>query len=368
MLNFLSESPQSMLQSLPITLPQPLSREGSRLLAHGAVAALMVVLAGCASTSHRAPVEDRKPTPRVMAPSSGSASAAGASAANARPAATVPAAPTAEAAASKLQLPGWENAGKPGYYTVRPGDTLIRIGLDNGQNWRDVARWSALDNPNIIEVGQVLRVVPPTAAMLAQPAPSPTAAVASTRPVGASGVVESRPLDGRMPAATAATAPGAAGSAVPAMAAGGASAPAAVVAAPVAGTPPSPLARDADDDLTWAWPAAGPVVTAFDDVKSKGLAITGKAGDPVLAAADGRVVYSGSGLRGYGNLVIVKHNATYLTAYAHNQTLLVKEDQAVRRGQKIAEMGSSDAERVQLHFEVRRQGKPIDPSRLLPQR
>jgi lipoprotein NlpD len=110
------------------------------------------------------------------------------------------------------------------------------------------------------------------------------------------------------------------------------------------------------------------VVTPFDDNRSKGLAIGGKAGDPVLAAADGRVVYAGSGLRGYGNLVIVKHNNTYLTAYAHNQALLVKEDQLVRKGQKIAEMGSSDADRVQLHFEIRRQGKPVDPARLLPSR
>ena len=114
--------------------------------------------------------------------------------------------------------------------------------------------------------------------------------------------------------------------------------------------------------MSWAWPAAGPVIAGFDEAKSKGLTISGKAGDPVLAAADGRVVYAGSGLRGYGNLVIVKHNNTYLTAYAHNQALLVKEDQVVRRGQKIAEMGSSDAERVQLHFEIRRQGRPIDPA------
>ncbi len=106
----------------------------------------------------------------------------------------------------------------------------------------------------------------------------------------------------------------------------------------------------------------------FDEGRNKGLVFTGKAGDPVLAAADGRVVYAGSGLRGFGNLVIVKHNTSYLTAYAHNQTLLVKEDQAVRRGQRIAEMGSSDAERVQLHFEIRRLGKPIDPARLLPPR
>ncbi|MDO8419869.1 MAG: peptidoglycan DD-metalloendopeptidase family protein, partial [Rubrivivax sp.] len=160
------------------------------------------------------------------------------------------------------------------------------------------------------------------------------------------GPIEARPLDGK-PAADAASA--AAGAVPPAPAA--------------AATP-----RDPDDNLAWAWPAAGPVVAVFDDVKSKGLAIAGQPGDPVLAAADGRVVYAGSGLRGYGNLVIVKHNATYLTAYAHNQALLVKEDQVVRRGQKIAEMGSSDAERVQLHFEIRRQGRPIDPSRLLPPR
>ena len=116
------------------------------------------------------------------------------------------------------------------------------------------------------------------------------------------------------------------------------------------------------------WPAAGSVIGTFDENRSKGLEIAGKAGDPLLAAADGRVVYAGSGLRGYGNLIIVKHNANYLSAYAHNQSLLVKEDQVVRKGQKIAEMGSSDAERVQLHFEIRRQGKPIDPARLLPPR
>jgi lipoprotein NlpD len=130
----------------------------------------------------------------------------------------------------------------------------------------------------------------------------------------------------------------------------------------------APRSTDPDEDVSWLWPAAGPVATPFDEAKNKGLAITGKAGDPVLAAADGRVVYAGSGLRGYGNLVIVKHNNTYLTAYAHNQALLVKDDQVVRRGQKIAEMGSSEADRVQLHFEIRRQGKPVDPARLLPPR
>ena len=116
------------------------------------------------------------------------------------------------------------------------------------------------------------------------------------------------------------------------------------------------------------WPAQGAVVSSFEDTRSKGLAIGGKLGDPVYAAADGRVVYAGSGLRGYGNLVIIKHNETLLTAYAHNQALLVREDQVVRRGQKIADMGSSDTDRVKLHFEVRRRGKPIDPTKVLPAR
>jgi lipoprotein NlpD len=291
---------------------------------------LAAVLAGCASSGNKAPVEDRS--------------------ARKPPAAAAPAPSPADSTAAdtgKL-MPGAENAGKPGFYTVRPGDTLIRIGLENGQNWRDVARWNNIENANLIEVGQVLRVVPPGV----------DAAAVAARGVAPAGRVDTRPLDARLPPGAPASAP-ATGAA--------ASAP------PVAAVPPAPASvaappRDPDEDIPWAWPATGPVVSGFDESRSKGLAITGRVGDPVLAAADGRVVYAGSGLRGYGNLVIVKHNATYLTAYAHNQTLLVKEDQAVRRGQKIAEMGSSDAERVQLHFEIRRQGKPVDPAKLLPPR
>ena len=298
-----------------------------------------LVLGGCATGSSRAPVEDRSASSRV-AGSSAASPAPGSAAA--LPVEAVPAKP----------LPGADNTGKPGYYSVKPGDTLIRVGLDHGQNWRDIARWSGLENPNIIEVGQVLRVVPPTADV--------NGVVA--RPVAPAGRVDGRPLDARAadgkPAVPGAAASAAAASAAPA------AAPA--VSPPAAAAPAAP--REGDDDVNWAWPAAGAVVTPFDENKSKGLAITGKAGDPVLAAADGRVVYAGSGLRGYGNLVIVKHNGTFLTAYAHNQALLVKEDQVVRRGQKIAEMGSSDAERVQLHFEIRRQGKPVDPARLLPAR
>ncbi|MFN4103449.1 MAG: peptidoglycan DD-metalloendopeptidase family protein, partial [Tepidimonas sp.] len=131
---------------------------------------------------------------------------------------------------------------------------------------------------------------------------------------------------------------------------------------------PTPAGAANGDAIALVWPARGPVLYPFDETRSKGVGIGGRAGDPVLAAADGRVVYAGSDLRGYGNLIILKHNNTYLTAYAHNQTLLVREDQTVRQGQKIAEMGSSDADRVKLHFEVRRQGKPIEPQSLLPSR
>lgn len=278
-------------------------------------AVLALVLAGCGSKPTKAPVEDRKP-PKAAEPA----------AAASRPA------PPVSVEAPK-PLPGAENAGRAGYYTVKPGDTMIRIGLENGQNWRDIVRWNGIENPNLIEVGQVLRVVPPGI----DPSAVATRAVAPPQ-------VEARPLDARPAAASA--------SAVPAPAA----------------SAPSPAAPAADDEPAWAWPASGTVIGGFVEGKQKGLLIDGKAGDPVLAAADGRVVYAGSGLRGYGNLVIVKHNNTYLTAYAHNQALLVKEDQVVRRGQKIAEMGSSDAERVQLHFEIRRQGKPVDPARLLPAR
>ena len=136
-------------------------------------------------------------------------------------------------------------------------------------------------------------------------------------------------------------------------------------APPVPATAPSAAGEDGIDFL---WPASGSLIAGFDEARNKGYDIAGKAGDPILASADGRVVYAGAGLRGYGNLVILKHNNTFLTAYAHNQALLVKEDQAARKGQKIAEMGSTDADRVKLHFEVRRQGKPVDPSRYLPSR
>lgn len=291
-----------------------------------AAAAALIILAGCASSTRRAPVEDQG------RPAGGSSSAS--------------------VSAPKAPPPGAENAGKPGYYTVKPGDTLIRIALESGQNWRDIANWNNLENPNLIEVGQVVRVAPP--------ASEPATGVV-VKPLGTPRV-ESRP--------TAPTDPRTPPTARPATAASGsAAASAGVTPAPVTPTAPaaSSEAREGEEP-NWGWPAAGPVLANFEEGRNKGLTIGGKAGDPVVAAADGRVVYAGSGLRGYGNLVIVKHSADFLTAYAHNQTLLVKEDQVVKRGQKIAEMGSTDAERVQLHFEIRKKGKPLDPARQLPSR
>jgi lipoprotein NlpD len=300
-----------------------------------AAAALLLLLVGCSSqrVAPPAPVEDRGAA-RTQAVVPGGATAL----------------PPVEAGTPPL--PGAENAGKPGYYTVRPGDTLLRIALEAGQNWKDIARWNQIENPNKIEKGQVLRVIPPTAASLVAARPAPTAA----------------------PAPAPASAPAAAGVSTAAVSGAGAVVAqplpaAAAVSAPAASPAPAPApAKGESEDVAFIWPAAGNVIAGFDDQKNKGLGINGKAGDPVLAAAEGRVVYAGSGLRGYGNLIILKHNNTFLTAYAHNQALLVKEDQNVKQGQKIAEMGSSDADRVKLHFEIRRSGKPVDPAKYLPGR
>lgn len=279
------------------------TRAQGRVLAWSLLGAALVS-AGCASqrVARPAPVDDRGTS---------------------RPSAAVPA-------------PG-EAQPRVGYVTVQPGDTLYRIALNAGQDWRDVAAWNNLPNPNAIEVGQLLRVAPPAAAAAAAAPSGP-----STTPIATAGVT-SRPLSETSPAAAPAAAP--------------APAPA-----------PLPAPAPAGDELQFVWPASGQVVANFDENTNKGVSIAGKVGDAVLAAADGRVVYAGAGLRGYGNLIILKHNNTYLTAYAHNQALLVREDQAVRQGQKIAEMGSSDADRVKLHFEVRRQGKPVDPLSYLPKR
>ncbi|CAB3796973.1 peptidoglycan DD-metalloendopeptidase family protein [Paraburkholderia fynbosensis] len=203
----------------------------------------------------------------------------------------------------------------PGFYRVERGDTLSKIARSNRQSVQSIVRWNNLTNPDSIEVGQVLRVAPP-------------GGTAST-----SGAVRSR---------------------------GNGSASAAPRPAPAESAPAS--------TISLVWPADGTVIRRFNGANSKGIDISAAAGTPVVAAASGTVVYAGNGLRGYGNLLILKHDSEYLTAYAHNRVLLVKEGESVKRGQKIAEMGDTDTDRVMLHFELRYQGRSIDPSQALPPR
>ena len=268
-----------------------------------------------------------------------------------------------------------ESSNKPGYYTVKPGDTIYHISLDNGQNWKDLARWNNLENPNMIEVGKLLRVLPPesnvsTEGVVVRPVGSqnnPTTSTGSLTVVSASPVA---PVAAVAPAVSAANAVTGVPGALPAPTVNAVSS-----AAPSPATLPAPPPRTAPSAVdnsseipTFIWPSSGKVIANFDEAKNKGIDIGGKAGEPVLAAADGKVVYAGAGLRGYGNLIIIKHNNTYLTAYAHNQTLVAKEDQMVKVGQKIAELGSSESEQPLVHFEIRKLGKPVDPLKWLPAR
>ncbi|MGA7778589.1 MAG: peptidoglycan DD-metalloendopeptidase family protein [Paraburkholderia sp.] len=209
----------------------------------------------------------------------------------------------------------------PGFYRVERGDTLSKIARSNRQSIQSIVRWNNLANPDSIEVGQVLRVVPPG---------NSAAVTASTAGGGTRGSTASR-------------------------------APAPVAPPDIA--PPVPAAT-----ISLVWPTNGTVIRRFDGENSKGIDIAAAAGTPVVAAAAGTVVYAGNGLRGYGDLLIIKHNADYLTAYAHNRVLLVKEGQTVSQGQKIAEMGDTDTDRTMLHFELRYGGRSIDPSRALPAR
>lgn len=209
----------------------------------------------------------------------------------------------------------------PGFYRVERGDTLSKIARSNRQSIQSIVRWNNLANPDSIEVGQVLRVVPPG---------NSAAVTASTAGGGTRGSTASR-------------------------------APAPVAPPDIA--PPVPAAS-----ISLVWPTNGTVIRRFDGENSKGIDIAAAAGTPVVAAAAGTVVYAGNGLRGYGDLLIIKHNADYLTAYAHNRVLLVKEGQTVSQGQKIAEMGDTDTDRTMLHFELRYGGRSIDPSRALPAR
>jgi lipoprotein NlpD len=275
--------------------------------------------------------------------------------------------------------PASRSAESHAYYTVKKGDTLLHIALDVGQNYRDLVTWNNLANPNDIKVDQVLRVQSPEA--------NAGSGVAQTGSVAITSGVDVRPLSTpSVPAAVTVTAINkssprgdkrpyseAALAELQKPDTGMVVAVTAKIETPkmpdakISDGKPSDLpAVGADEEMVgWMWPADGKIVATFDDGK-KGIDIAGKVGQQVLAAGAGKVMYAGSGIRGYGNLVIVKHTNTLLSAYAHNKTILVKEGQSVSKGQKIAEMGNSDTDAVKLHFEIRQQGKPVDPSKFLP--
>ena len=241
----------------------------------------------------------------------------------------------------------------PGYYQVKRGDNLLRISLDHGQSYKDVAAWNNLDDPNKINAGQILRVVPPEAAVVVKPVAAPPV-------LATTDTLRREPKGGTLAYSDDAYAR-----------AKGEPPPTPPAEKPPVVDKPAPVVPPAAESIAWAWPYGGKTIATFSeagDNANKGLDLAGKTGDPVLAAAAGKVVYAGSGLRGYGNLVIVKHDSTYLSAYAHNSKILVKEGDSVSRGQKIAEVGSSDADQPKLHFEIRKLGKPVDPLALLPNR
>jgi lipoprotein NlpD len=246
---------------------------------------------------------------------------------------------------------------RPAFHTVRKGDTLYSIALDYGLDYRELAQWNGVTEVSVISIGQQLRLSPP-----------PADAALGAAPLKSAPVVQGRPLEGSPIA-------GADG--------GSKSEPKAVRApysdqtyAQMASLKPEVSPVDApralagpggDDGVSWGWPASGKVVGTFSEGASqRGISIAGKLGQPVLASAAGRVIFSGTGIRGFGKLIVIKHNDTFLSVYAHNSELLVKEGQNVAKGQKIAEMGSTDTDQVRLHFEIRRLGKPVDPMKLLP--
>jgi lipoprotein NlpD len=303
-----------------------------------------------------------------------------------------PPAPVVERSSNTVPAASSVAPATAGMYTVKKGDTLYSIALDHGQDYKDIAAWNNLDNPSVIKIGQTLKVTPAEG----------SAPVAVAKPIASPGTIEAKPITGDNASGNAAgsSAGGLAGNLAgntdslkrgpkggtvayseAALAAAQKEAsgdqPIVIPSAPaVPATPETSMpekttpekAPVAGGDVDWQWPANGKLLASFAEGSNKGLDIGGKTGDAVQAAADGVVSYAGSGLRGYGNLVVIRHNATWLSVYAHNSKILVKEKQAVKRGQKIAEMGSTDAASPRLHFEIRQQGKPVDPQKILPAR
>ncbi len=251
----------------------------------------------------------------------------------------------AAATAPLPAAPAVVRTAKDGIYVALRGDTLANVALAFGVNLYDLARWNGIGESDGLIPGQTVQVTPPPD-------------VATVSPIARGGQVEVRPLP---PSGT--PAPEAPASLPPA------APPVAPLPVPQPPPPPAPEpARAPSASLPWLWPTSGKVIETFDDPRNKGIDIAGNEGAPVQAAADGEVVYVGSAVRGYGNLVIVRHSDDFITAYAHNRKVLVAEKQSVKRGQVIAELGRSDADRPKLHFEIRHQGKPVDPLKYLPAR
>ena len=259
---------------------------------------------------------------------------------------------------------------RAGYYTVKKGDTLYSIALDQGQSYRDVAAWNNIDNPHMIKVGQSLRVAPPQ-----------EEAGAVIKPIKSGDVVEVRPLDSQPIAAAPAASsqfkqePKAGKQVYSDEAWARAQRNEVTSPPPVAAVKPAepavaekPALPAGEEVSDWVWPTAGKVGTPFAEGSSKGIVIPSKLGQPVLAASGGTVTLVSNAVRGYGNLVVIKHSQTLLSVYAHNSKVLVEEKQTVSKGQKIAEVGASDTDSPRLHFEIRRMGKPVDPLKFLPPR
>ena len=355
------------------------------------------------------------PGPRTAAPVAAPAPSSVAKSPTPAPAGPPPAKPAAPAAvrpvagAGAAAEAGAEVDWRPESYLVKRGDTLYTIALDHGLDYKELASWNQLEDPNLIKVGQQLRLRPPPGW---KPDPSEEGVVAGA--VAAEPPIESKPLEAPPPPPVKSTPKGIKApyseqalaqltrdptkapsspepkpaapepkpepkseprAAAPASTAAASSAVAAVSpkapAPSVQATPPKPDEKPSNaalpDSVQWVWPTTGKVLHPFNQGPNpKGVAIGGSAGQAIVASAAGKVVYSGSGLRGYGKLIIIKHNNTYLSVYAHNRELLVKEGERVSKGQRIAEMGSTDSDRVGLHFEIRRLGKPVDPLKYLP--
>ncbi|MCO6411127.1 MAG: peptidoglycan DD-metalloendopeptidase family protein [Thiogranum sp.] len=256
----------------------------------------------------------------------------------------------------------------PASHTVRIGDTLFSVAFLYGLSVDEIAAWNGLREPYLIYGGQKLRLTPPPKSAPAPAAAAPAKRQPQPQPQPAPSLPkvqasQPRPDWSQVPASQPKT--GAPGAAAPIVAAPATSRPGPVATAPAIRPEPAFAA-----DIVWKWPADGRLIRSYDATASgkKGIDIAGKTGDDVRAAASGKVVYSGSGLSGYGRLIIIKHNNDFLSAYAHNRELVATEGQWVKGNEVIARMGSSGTDRTMLHFEIRKQGRPVDPLRYLPRR